>query len=414
MVGGAAILAAAGCAGASKEQPPAPTDPKRAVHATTTPSVSATPALEPAAWPQYGRDAMRQGVAQRSAVAPPFAIRWRVAATSYIEFPPVMARQRLFLGTDRGRIMAIDAGTGAVRWARETGRCVAASAAVRRELVYFALMDPPPCGHDPGSGEALAVRADTGRVVWSFRAAVMEGSPLLVGRTVYIGSWDGRLYALDATTGHVRWSFKTGDRIKGGAAYSDGTVFVGSYDGHVYAVAARDGKLRWVASVGGRVYATPAVGGGSVVIGTLGGAVHALDVSTGHTRWTHQTGSYVYSSPAIWRGTAYIGSYDHHLYALDIATGAVRWSFDAGAAVSGTPTVVNGIVYVARCLGCIAHAPVLHMPRRTFGLDARTGRLVWTFADGEYTPVVADTRQAYLVGYTHLYALARARPAARE
>ncbi len=112
----------------------------------------------------------------------------------------------------------------------------------------------------------------------------------------------------------------------------------------------------------------------------------------------------MYSSAAIWHGTAYVGSYDRHLYALDLSSGAVRWSFDAGAPVSGTPTVVNGVVYFSRCLGCIAGV-ALHLPRSTFGLNAQSGQRVWTFPDGEYTPLVADRQRAYLVGYSHIYGL---------
>ena len=40
---------------------------------------------------------------------------------------------------------------------------------------------------------------------------------------------------------------------------------------------------------------------------------------------------------------------------------------------------------------------------RTYALDARTGRAVWTFPDGKYTPVVADAKRLYLVGYARVY-----------
>ena len=37
---------------------------------------------------------------------------------------------------------------------------------------------------------------------------------------------------------------------------------------------------------------------------------------------------------------------------------------------------------------------------------AQTGRLLWSFPDGQYTPVVADKDHLYLVGYARLYAFA--------
>ena len=45
------------------------------------------------------------------------------------------------------------------------------------------------------------------------------------------------------------------------------------------------------------------------------------------------------------------------------------------------------------------------MPAARSPSTPRTGRLVWTFPDGEYSPLVADSRRAYLTGLTNVYAL---------
>ena len=123
-----------------------------------------------------------------------------------------------------------------------------------------------------------------------------------------------------------------------------------------------------------------------------------------------RTGSYVYSPAALAGGTAYIGSYDHRLYALSQTTGRVRWTLNAGAPISGAPTVLGGLVYFSTCGSC---SSVESNPRarRTFAVDARTGRVVWRFPDGEYSPVIADHERLYLTGYTSLYGLV---PAARS
>jgi outer membrane protein assembly factor BamB len=55
--------------------------------------------------------------------------------------------------------------------------------------------------------------------------------------------------------------------------------------------------------------------------------------------------------------------------------------------------VIDGIVYFATLAG------------RTYGLNALTGRQVWAFPDGKYSPVVADTRRLYLVGYARVYGM---------
>ena len=80
------------------------------------------------------------------------------------------------------------------------------------------------------------------------------------------------------------------------------------------------------------------------------------------------------------------------LRALDAATGGLFWKFRANGPISGSATVVDGIVYFAT------------LKRRTYGLDARTGKVVWTYPDGSFTPVVTDGKRLYVVGWGKVYA----------
>jgi outer membrane protein assembly factor BamB len=189
-----------------------------------------------------------------------------------------------------------------------------------------------------------------------------------------------------------------------------GTVYAGSYDGRLYALDARSGRLRWSAGDGalGGLYATPSVANGRVFVGSTDGRIYAFDAATGRSLWSVRTGSYVYSPAALSGGTAYVGSYDHRLYALAQATGAVRWTFDARAPISGAPTVLGGLVYFSTCGSCSSYESN-RRARRTFAVDARTGKLVWQFRDGEYSPVISDGDRVYLTGFTSLYALAPVR-----
>ena len=70
--------------------------------------------------------------------------------------------------------------------------------------------------------------------------------------------------------------------------------------------------------------------------------------------------------------------------------------------------MLDGLVYFSSCGSCSTYEQNAQA-RRTFAVDARTGRLVWRFPDGEYSPVIADRRRLYLTGFTHLYGLAPSR-----
>jgi outer membrane protein assembly factor BamB len=352
-------------------------------------------------WPMYGRDEARQRVAAEIRLRPPFRRLWVAGGSSLLEFPPAVGYGRLYLSNNSGTLFALGARNGRRAWAYKTRRCTAASPAVHASTVYATFMNRGACNQTRSGldGEVAALEVGNGKPRWTTKIGPTESSPLVANRRVFVGDWRGKVYALDERTGHIRWSFQTGDKVKGGVALLGNRLFVGSYDGHVYALDARTGRQVWRASAQSRLgghgtfYSTPAVGYGRVYIGSTDGKVYSFGAASGKLRWSHGTGGYVYSSPAVWNRRVYAGSYDHNLYCFDAATGDVRWRFHANGPISGSPTIIGRIVYFATLSG------------RTYALNAVSGRQVWTFPDGKYSPVVADPKRLYLIGYAKVYGM---------
>ena len=73
---------------------------------------------------------------------------------------------------------------------------------------------------------------ETGAKVWASPAIGLDG-------TVYIGSWDNKLYAINGKTGGKLWEFETGMRASPSIGF-DGTVYVGSF-----AVNGKSGDKLW-------------------------------------------------------------------------------------------------------------------------------------------------------------------------
>ena len=352
-------------------------------------------------WPMYGLDQERLRFANGISLAPPFRLLWTFRARNLIEFPPAVAYGRLYFANNSGVLFGVYANTGKTAWTFASHRCQAMSPAVNAQTVYATFLNHPPCNASGGNldGEIVALNAGSGKVRWRRQTGPSESSPLVRGNDVYVGDWNGRVDDFDATTGDLKWTFKAGGKVKDGIAASGNSLFFGAYDSHVYAVDARNGKLLWRASSqprfgqSGEFYATPAIAYGRVFIGSTDGKEYAFGATTGDILWSHSTGGYVYSSSAVWRQRVYAGSYSGSLFCFDAATGDVKWSFKANGPISGSPTIVSGRVYFAT------------LKRRTYALNAATGALLWTYPDGEYTPVVADPTHLYLVGYTRLYGL---------
>jgi outer membrane protein assembly factor BamB len=346
------------------------------------------------AWPTYGYDQERTRAAPSLTVRPPFRRLWTFHGRSLLEFPPVVGYGRVFLTTFAGRLTALDAVSGKVAWRYRSGRCGWASPALAAHIVYETFIGSGECGSRASGGEVAAFAAATGRRLWLRRIGPTESSPLVVRGALYIGDWDGRVWALDASTGRTRWVAQLHGAIKGSLALSGTRLFIGTYGGDVVALSARTGRTIWRTGGHGRIYSSPAVAYGRVYIGSLDGGVYAFGAGTGHLLWAHATGGYVYASPAVWRDRILVGSYDHHFYAFDAGTGDIRWRFDANGPISGSASVIDGLVYFST------------FAERTYALRAVDGAQVTTFPDGKYSPAVADRAHLYFVGLGKLYALA--------
>lgn len=383
----------------------------------TAPATATAPAPRPRPrrvvdrfqWPWYGFDAGRtRFFAAPAAIAPPLRVGWRFFDGALLEFPPVILHRTMFILDDDCAARAIDTRTGKVLWKRKLGTLCAASPAVSAgaRLVLMPVLSV--AGHSPGGGRFVALSTRTGRVAWSVPVEPgSESSPIVGGGSVYYGDQSGALVARRLTDGHLEWTYHASGAIKGGPALVGGVLYFGDYAGRAYAVRASDGRQVWAVGTdgarfgfgAGQFYATPAVAYGRVYMGNTDGRVYSFGARNGALAWATSTGAYVYSSaavadPAGLGPTVYVGSYSGYLYAFNARSGQIRWSHRAGGRISGAATVIGDVVYYSD-LGS----------RTTTGLDAASGRVVFSFPDGAFTPVVADDHAIYLDGYNRIYEL---------
>jgi outer membrane protein assembly factor BamB len=364
-------------------------------------------------WPTYGYSLERAHVSPFNH-RPPFKRLWVRTARHYLEYPPAIAYGRIFLPQQKGRFFAVNPQTGGILWSKSYRRCAPSSPTVSDGVVYQAFMHPLPCRkHQRGAtGLMVAMHPLNGKEFWRFRAGAIESSPLIVKNRIYFGSWDRNVYALNKKTGKQIWEFRTDNRIVAAPAYSGGTIFIGTNGGHLYALNAKTGRLQWRAASNTRLgrreyfYATPTIAYGRVYAANTDGYVYSYGARSGRLLWAQRAGTYVYTAPAVWRKTVYVGTFDGFVVAFDAATGRSRWRYDAPGSIIGAPTVMGGLIYFSICGTCGSNASrrVEFGRPKTFALDARRGRLVWTFPDGKYSPIVADRQRVYLVGRTRLYA----------
>jgi len=222
----------------------------------------------------------------------------------------------------------------------------------------------------------------------------VDSSPAVANGTVYVGSDDGNVYALDAGDGTEQWRYETGGPVDSSPAVADGTVYVRGGDDDVYALDATDGSEQWRYGTGSGI-SSPTVTDSTIYVVEYGN-VYALDATDGTEQWHYETRSAVLSSPAVADGTVYVGSVDDHVYALDATDGTEQWQFEIGDDVESSPAVADGTVYVGSDDGNV------------YALDATDGTEQWRFDTGysvDSSPAVADGTVYVGSADTNLYAL---------
>jgi outer membrane protein assembly factor BamB len=404
------MLAAAGAiagialalGGGSKPQPkpvarPAPKPaPKPQPKPVTVPSMPS----DGRDWPLYGNGPGRTRHMSDVNLKPPFRRAWSLNGGKLIEFQPVLAGGRLFVLKNDGRALALSADTGKIRWRKRIGGLAASAPGAGGASVYFAV-NRGGYGGIAGSGPAkvVAMNRRTGRIRWAKRlGSASETSPLVVKERVYVGSQGGTVYALSAKSGRLLWRYQAGGPVKGALAYSRGRVYFGDYGGSVTALRAKSGSVAWRAGGYGQIYATPAVAFGRVYIGSKSGSVYALSAASGRRLWSRPTGGYVYAAPAVgavkgMRPAVFIGSYSGRFMALDARSGGVIWSRGGYGTISGAASVIGRVVYFSSLSA-----------RRTWGLGAKSGRVLWSVGKGAFNPAISDGKRLYITGYGSQYA----------
>jgi outer membrane protein assembly factor BamB len=374
------------------------------------PPTTTTPAKKPKAkkksqpelvnWPIYGFDLQRTHylpAADAKNVNPPFRSKWSLNAGSLMEYQPVLWKGTMFFLANNGVAWAVRTKTGKVLWKRDIGTLSASSPAYTDGHVYVTTL----------SGKISALNASNGRVMWARNLGTRtESSPLAYRGNIYFGAENGTVYAMRGSDGKILWTYHTSGDVTAGPAYSKGLLYFGDYGGNMQAVRIGNGSLVWKKHEAGLpfgrsggFYGTPAIAFDRVYVGNLDRKVYSFSARTGQLAWSHSTGNYVYAAPAVAAvpgvtPSVYVGSYDGHFYALDARTGAPRWTFAAGDSISGAGTVIGRVVYFS----------TVHT-HKTFGVDVESGKQVWSFGHGAYTPAISDGQTLYLTGYSSEFAL---------
>ncbi len=196
-------------------------------------------------------------------------------------------------------------------------------------------------GVTDGSSAVYALDTTTGKIKWRAETGLITTPPAIQDGTVIVGDWSGFIRAFQSDDGTELWSHPVGrdDWIQAAPVISKDTVFVCSgthrYDhGHVYAFELKNGKERWSKEFGTGLSRSPAIGKNNLYVAGFHGELYAISQADGKKQWTYTpegtdgdtaTAISVDFSPITGKDTVYYTGSDQQLHAINVRTGKKRW-----------------------------------------------------------------------------------------
>ena len=282
-------------------------------------------------------------------------------------------------------------------------------------------------------------------MLWQFKmGGPITASPVVANGILYIGSADGKLYALNAKEWEIKWVFNAGSAIRYSAAIWGGRIYFSTRDNKFYALNAETGDVLWEFKSKGWMDSPPVVFNRTVYTGAFPTRIYMLDAITGKLKserqrmvtingveygcanaefrpvipqynanlWRRYTAGSE-SFPITANGIVYIGARNGKIHAIDIASKTEVWSYQVGGPVNAAPAISEGILYAASTDGSIyafanaTESPPIAAGTREHGIVTRDDAPVYAekngtsplyrLNDGTNLPILQTTQDWYQV-----------------
>jgi len=278
-------------------------------------------------------------------------------------------------------------------------------------------------------GKIISINATDGQLLWLYQLVMASnaascgetlepsaiyGTPLVERDMVYVGTYDGKVLALNMLArqenlifpqkryGEWEWSCPTVNRgsnaIVADLVMSGSAIYVSCSNGKVYSLDKEFGDLNWESdTLSGRLWTSPVIHDDIVLLSTFEGRLLTLSAESGEVlSWSFESPSGFVSRPVIYNQIIYVGSFDNRLYAIEIGASEPLWSFAGKKWFWAAPLVAEGRVYA----GCL--------DGNVYAIESRTGKQLWRFdckspivcspvMAGDLLVVAAESGDVYLV-----------------
>lgn len=259
----------------------------------------------------------------------------------------------LFLGSSDGMVLKVDANSGEVQWSTRLSGELLSAPQSNGSMVLAHTLD----------GKLQGLDFATGDLVWTYDSNVPvltlrgSSSPVVEDNMAYVGFANGRVLAFDASTGGMAWEVRVAipqgrseiERvvdIDGSMTLLGKELFVASYQGRIMAIDAASGRKLWQHDVSS--FSGVSQGFGNVYVADEDGTVTAYQRSGQGERWQQAALAYRrLSRPTPVSSYLAVGDFEGYVHIMSQVDGEFVGRVKAdGDGVRADMISVDDILYV--------------------------------------------------------------------
>jgi len=278
---------------------------------------------------------------------------WDNRVSALLAGGPIAGLNKIFIGSESGKVFALDAQTGELVW----------QANIKGEVITAPAIDSGILVVNTASGIMKAFNADTGEELWEIEqdvpALTLRGlsAPVIASGGVVVGTGKGDVSVYILEKGQEGWTTEVGEST--GSTELERVIDVDSapvvFGDKVYAISAR-GNLAAIELKSGRIlwkrqyssYRQISVYRNDIYITNTRGHVYALNRLDGIERWSNVSlTNRSVTGPVVVDNYIVVGDFEGYLHWLNQDTGEIvaRHEVDSSG-LHSTPTVIDGVIYV--------------------------------------------------------------------
>lgn len=279
----------------------------------------------------------KNAVAKLDSLPAAFTFEWQFASRNTTKLPALATLDTVYLPLDDGKVIALEAQNGQLRWETQPGGKIVSPLIANDEQIYIASRLETENGSE---GILRVINKRSGLTDWIKKFPQSFSNPLaLVDQKIYAASQDNNFYSLNSQSGEINWSTPLGSIAKGKSLITNEEIFIGTESGLFYSLDLSDGQEFWQFQAKGPLRSSADITEDNVFIADSLGYVYCLDRDSGKLIWSIRTGAAIESTPQVFGKLLVITSFDNFVYGFNIKNGDTAWKARLNGRLSFDPIV---------------------------------------------------------------------------